>query len=184
MNSQSLDTKAPQTVIPVSNSPTDFSASEAIQVLDSQLVQRLQERQKLLGAVTWLMMNSPLHRQYTVQELSERVLPSILHNQFRIYEQDNRPIGFVNWAWLTDEVEEKYQTAEYELGFMEWTGGQNLWFPEFIAPFGHTKYIFRDLRKNFFPTQIVKGFKVNADGQLRGIVHYKSGRKLTETEAA
>lgn len=175
MNSQSLASPLIE---------SNASDSESMKVLDSQLAQRLQERQKLLGAVTWLMMNSPLHSKYTVQEISERILPSVLHNQFRIYEQNGRPIGFVNWAFLTDEIEENYKTARYELNFSEWVGGPNLWFPEFIAPFGHIKYIVRDLRKNVFPnhTGDGKGLKVTADGKLKGIIYYKKREHVAQAE--
>jgi cytolysin-activating lysine-acyltransferase len=151
------------------------AAVVVVQDLDSQLSRRLQERQKLLGAVTWLMMNSPLHMHYRVKEISERILPSILHNQFRIYEKDGRPIGFMNWALLCDEVEAKYQTGRHELDFLEWNSGQNLWFHEFIAPFGHTKYIVRDLRQNIFPTHEGDGkaLRVTSEGKVRGIIRYK-----------
>ena len=65
--------------------------------------------------------------------------PSLLHNQFRYYEIDGTPIGFVNWAWLDEETEEKYKTGDYELALDEWVGGSSLWFPEFVAPYGHAR---------------------------------------------
>jgi cytolysin-activating lysine-acyltransferase len=161
-----------------SNSPdAPFHPTDVVETIEVQLSETLKERQRILGAVTWLMMNSELHRKYTIQDLSERIIPSVIQGQFRLYEQNERPIGFVNWAFLSDEVEQKYSTASYALEFSEWASGAQLWIPEFIVPFGHTKYIFQDLRRNLFPTQTAKGFKINPDGTLRGLVHYKAGKQ-------
>jgi cytolysin-activating lysine-acyltransferase len=166
-----------------SNSPdAPFHPTDVVETIEVQLSETLKERQRILGAVTWLMMNSELHRKYTIQDISERIIPSVIQGQFRLYEQNERPIGFVNWAFLSYKVEQKYSTASYALEFSEWASGDQLWIPEFIVPFGHTKYIFQDLRRNLFPTQTAKGFKINSDGTLRGLVHYKAGKQFSNAD--
>jgi cytolysin-activating lysine-acyltransferase len=55
----------------------------------------------------------------------------------------------------------------------EWVGGNKLWFPEFIAPFGHARLIIEDLRTHVFPNHQAKGLKVNPDGTLKGIMRYR-----------
>ncbi len=133
-----------------------------------------QERLQMIGAIAHLMINSPLHRQYNISDIAERFVPAMLHNQFRYYEIDGNPIGFVNWAWLTDEVEQKFIDGAYVLNLDEWQGGNNLWFPEFIAPFGHARYIVKDLRTNILPKGTpAKSFKINPDGSFNTISHWK-----------
>lgn len=120
------------------------------------------------------MISSPLHRKYQISDIAERFIPSLIHNQFRFYEIEGTPIGFVNWAWLSDEVEQKFITGKYILNVDEWLGGNNLWFPEFIAPFGHARFIVKDLRNNILPKGTpAKSFKIRPDGSLRSISYWK-----------
>lgn len=134
----------------------------------------MQQRLQMLGSLMHLMMYSPLHRLYTISDLEERFIPSLLHNQFRYYEINGFPIGFVNWAWIDDAVEQKYQTGQYELTLDEWQGGSNLWFPEFVAPFGHARKMIQDLRTNVLPKGTpAKALKIADDGQFVGVSHYR-----------
>lgn len=134
----------------------------------------MRQRMQLLGSLLHLAMYSPLHHQYTLKDIEERFIPSLLHNQFRYYEIDGSPIGFVNWAWLTDETEQTYATGSYELSLDEWNGGTHLWFPEFIAPFGHTRAIVKDLRQQVFQKGTpAKALRISSDGALKGISTYR-----------
>ena len=99
-----------------------------------------QQRLQLIGSITHLMMNSPLHRSYNI----------------------------------SDEIEQQYISGQYVLNLDEWQGGNNLWFPEFIAPFGHTRFIVRDLRTNVLPKGTpAKSFRIRPDGSLRSIANWK-----------
>jgi cytolysin-activating lysine-acyltransferase len=128
---------------------------------------------QMMSSVIWLMLHSPLHRQYSIALFEKQIMPSLMHNQFRYYEQGGRPIGFVNWAWLTDEVEERFQTTKYLLSPSEWVAGNKLWFPEFIAPFGQARLIIKDLRTNFFPNHEAKALRVKYDGTVKGIIRHR-----------
>lgn len=135
----------------------------------------IQQRFQLLGSITHLMMSSQLHQRYQIVDIAERFVPSLLHNQFRYYEINGNPIGFVNWAWLSDEIEQQYMTRKYVLNFDEWQGGDNLWFPEFIAPFGHARLIIKDLRSSIFAKGTpAKSFKISPDGSFKSIFHWKA----------
>ena len=126
-----------------------------------------QQRLQMIGSITHLMMCSELHRKYQIIDIAELFLPSLIHNQFRYCEVDGQPLGFVNWAWLTDEIEEKYKTGKYVLKLDEWQGGSNLWFIEFIAPFGHTHLMIKDLRTNILPKgTLAKSLRIRSDGSL------------------
>lgn len=145
------------------------SAADLPQATPAEVQQRLQ----LLGSITWLMMQSPLHKSYTLRELESRILPSLMHDQFRYYQIDGQPVGFLNWAWLSEDIEAQYQTGEYQLLFPEWKGGDRLWYPEFIAPFGHARHIVKDIRKNIFTKGTpAKALRVDAEGNLRSIAKY------------
>lgn len=133
----------------------------------------MQNRIRLLGSLLHLAMQSPLHRQYTLDELEEQFVSSLLHDQFRYYEVAGSPVGFVNWAWLTDQVAERYSTGEYTLSLDEWQGGSRLWFPEFIAPFGHTRAMVRDLRTHVFAKGTpAKALRITPEGEFKGVSNY------------
>ena len=134
----------------------------------------MRQRLQMLGSIVCLMQNSPLHRQYSIADLEERFIPSLLHNQFRYYEINGTPIGFVNWAWLDEETEEKYTTGEYELTLDEWVGGSSLWFPEFVAPYGHARKMVADLRTNVHKKGTpAKALRISQEGELMGIAKYR-----------
>lgn len=148
---------------------SENSKLEDKQATSSPISQPLQ----MIGSITHLMLSSPLHRKYKVSSITERFVPGLVHNQFRYYEIDGNPIGFVNWAWLTDEVEQKFLKGKYVLKLDEWKAGNNLWFPEFIAPFGHARLIIKDLRSNIFPKGTpAKSLKINPDGTLKSIYRW------------
>ena len=134
----------------------------------------MQQRLQMLGSIACLMQNSPLHRRYSIAQLEECFIPSLLHNQFRYYEIDGVPIGFVNWAWLDEETEEKFKTGKYVLSLDEWVGGSSLWFPEFVAPFGHARAIVADLRTNVHKKGTpAKALRISPEGKLKGIARYR-----------
>ncbi|WP_107671196.1 toxin-activating lysine-acyltransferase [Cyanothece sp. BG0011] len=129
---------------------------------------------QMIGSLTHLMMSSKLHQRYQIIDISGRFLPSLIHNQFRYCEMDSKPLGFVNWAWLSDEVEEKFKTGKYVLKLDEWQSGNNLWFLEFIAPFGHANLMIKDLRNNILPKGTpAKSLRIRPDGTLRSIAHWR-----------
>lgn len=149
--------------------PTPEQIEAPLQVPPELLEKRLQ----LLGSITWLMFHSPLYRSYTIETLEERVLPSLMHDQFRYYEIQGQPVGFLNWCWLSAEIEAQFESGNYRLSPNEWKSGDRLWFPEFIAPLGHTRFMVKDVRQNIFARHTpAKAIRVNADGTFRSIAHY------------
>lgn len=92
---------------------------------------------QILGEVTYLMSASSIHKYFWVIDINNSMLPAIELNQYRIYDNKNRPIGFVSWAYLSNEIEEKYISSPTILKLEDWKSGDNWFFVDFIAPFGH-----------------------------------------------
>lgn len=102
----------------------------------------------VLGDVLFLMLHSPLHRGWPIMLTEVNILPPIQHKQFRLYhDEKGRPIGFVSWAWLSNEVEKEYATGTYRLKPKDWVSGDNAWIIDFIAPFGHVMAVRKHLRR-------------------------------------
>ncbi|MCP4184951.1 MAG: toxin-activating lysine-acyltransferase [Hyphomicrobiales bacterium] len=107
---------------------------------------------RVMGGLIWLCQSSPLHQEYPVGALLQRVGPSFELNQYRYYWDAHRgPIGFCNWAYLSDASLGDILATGRDPEVSEWRSGENIYFVEFIAPFGHCREVVRDLREEVFP---------------------------------
>ncbi len=136
---------------------------------------------QLIGEVTYLLLASKLHSEYQINDVGAVFLPPIHLNQFRIYRSKGRPLGLVTWARLTDEVEAKYLSGEYNLQPKDWNSGTQLWCIDFVAPFGHAKEILKDLRTNIFPNEVGKAVRIDKAGRPRGIMKLHGVNRVRST---
>ena len=105
----------------------------------------------VLGEITWLMSQSPLHKQMFIGDLEWFAMPAILLEQFRIFQGPQSPAGLAMWATLSDEADQRMRAGGSRLRPDEWRSGENLWLVELIAPFGGQDEMLADLAKNVFP---------------------------------
>ena len=133
----------------------------------------IEKKLKLIGEVAILMMDSSIHKHYRVGDISNVIIPALHLNQFRIYRIGHQPVGFVSWAYLSDEIEKKYTSSPMLLELLDWRSGNNLFFIDFIAPFGHARKIIQDLKINIFPDKIVaKALRFKQVGKLQKVATY------------
>lgn len=98
-----------------------------------------------LAAALTLMLASPQHRHLFLADLEWRLLPAIAAGQFRLITKDNRPLAFVTWAFLSDEIRERLKTAMTQPGGAasgagrlkpeEWRSGKHHVIVDFVSPF-------------------------------------------------
>lgn len=93
----------------------------------------------LLGEVTWLLTQSPLHRALQIGDLEWLVMPALILRQFYIFRDGDRPIGLALWANCDAEGERKLDGGmiepENRLSLQEWNAGDRIWLVDLIAPF-------------------------------------------------
>jgi cytolysin-activating lysine-acyltransferase len=93
----------------------------------------------MLGEMTWLLSQSPLHRVLQIGDLEWLVMPALLSEQFYVFRDASKPVGLALWAKCTPEGEAKLQRGmiepENRLSMEEWTGGDRIWLVDLIAPF-------------------------------------------------
>jgi len=125
-----------------------------------------EQRSRLIGDIITLMTQSPAHTDYKISHLSKVVLPPVQLNQYRIYhDAKKKPVGFVSWALLSKEAEQKFLNSASPLTLEEWASGDIMYIMEFIAPFGHAQKIIKDLQK-CYPNQ--KAHTVRFDSKGKG----------------
>jgi cytolysin-activating lysine-acyltransferase len=103
----------------------------------------------LLGEMTWLLTQSPLHRAFAIGDLEWLVMPALIHQQFYIFRDGDRPVGLALWAKCGPEAEAKLQRGmiepENRLTLEEWTNGSNIWLVDLIAPFANAENKHREV---------------------------------------
>lgn len=127
-----------------------------------------------LGQIFVLLAQSKLHRSWRVIEIERYLIPALQHSQFRLYYDKNGiPFGYVSWAWLTKETEDRYLAGGYALQPTDWTGGDRPWIIDWIAPKGGTRFIIKDLRslrETLWRRTPVKAIRPNKSGPGQKVV--------------
>ena len=72
------------------------------------------------------------YKKFTYPELYYHILPSINHNQYKIFKDDVGIFGFVNWAFLNEDAERRYK-KEAQIYKNEWNCGVNLWIHDIVS---------------------------------------------------
>lgn len=97
-----------------------------------------------------LMSRSEIHRKWTVEDIGRLIIPAIIHNKIRFYVENGKMLGFTTFAFLSEEAEKGYLDGTRKLQPADFKGEEgNMWFIDFVAPYGHTKQFVRALRKEF-----------------------------------
>lgn len=103
----------------------------------------------LLGEMTWLLTQSPLHRGFSIGDLGWLVMPALIHQQFYLFRDGQQPVGLAMWANCTQEVVAKLDRGIVEpnnrLTLEEWNAGDQVWLVDLIAPFANAENRHREL---------------------------------------
>lgn len=121
--------------------------------------------QKAVLDCLYLFSHSESHRLYTLAEFQHYCLFPLIHKKVRLFYADNKPVGFVSWAWLTDEEANDFLSERWMPDEPVWerpdqvTDQYQLWGIDFIAPFGHSTRVMRGMIQH---SQSVLGKRVPA----------------------
>ena len=78
-----------------------------------------------------LYHNFNKYKKNTYSELYYHILPSINLNQYKIFKDEQGIFGFVNWAYLSKEIENSYIKTS-TIYKNEWKSGNFLWLYDII----------------------------------------------------
>lgn len=97
----------------------------------------------LFGEMTWLLSQSILHRAFTIADLEWLVMPALLHEQFYLFRDGEKPVGLAIWAKCGPAAVKKLDKGmiepENRLSLEEWTNGDQVWLVDLIAPFANAE---------------------------------------------
>ncbi|ESQ87826.1 toxin-activating lysine-acyltransferase [Asticcacaulis benevestitus] len=119
---------------------------------------------QVLGEITWLMTQSPLHKQLFIGDLEWFAMPAILLEQFRVWNGPNSPAAVALWATVSEETEARLEAGGGKLRPDEWQNGDRPWLIDLVAPFGATDEILADLAASIFNGKPFKYHTIDQNG--------------------
>lgn len=120
-----------------------------------------------VGMMTWLMGQSEQHCNWTVDDIHRLILPPVALQQFRIWQVEHQPVGFVTWGLFNEETEAGYLSGSRKIQPDDWNAGDRLWLVDFIAPFGGVSQMVREGRQHL-RSVLGKGVLGRANREHRG----------------
>ncbi len=121
-----------------------------------------------LYRIIHLYRQFPKYDKFTYKQLTEMVTPSLNLDQYQIHRINNEDVGFTNWAFLSDNVEQRFKLIG-KLKPNEWNCGDNIWVMQVVAK-SNVKEIMKWV-KDYFRDKIevnesVKWIRANNDFQI------------------
>ena len=118
--------------------------------------------------IVHLYRQFPKYDKFTYQQLTEMIYPSINLDQYQIHRIGNEDVGFTNWAFLSDNVEQRFKLIG-KLKPNEWNCGDNIWVMQVVAK-SNVKEIMKWV-KDYFRDKIevnesVKWIRADKDFQI------------------
>jgi len=120
---------------------------------------------QMLGEVTWLLTQSPIHKQLFVGDLEWFCMPPIIHRTFRMFYGPDTPAAVVFYANVSEETNARLMAGAHKLRAEEWVGGDIAWLIELVAPFGAHEEIMADFALNIFPDKAFKYHRITPSGE-------------------
>ena len=136
----------------------------------------------MLGEVVWLMAHSKLHKDWPVASIFQWVLPALVHKQCRLYRRNGRPIAYVAWARMTKDVEESYVLNPRSLNPKDWVGGDRGWLVDWIAPFGDSAFVMKDLREGLFKDEVGRALRVKPGSDEMQIIYIHGANAVAKAQ--
>ena len=115
-----------------------------------------------------LFRQFPKYDKLSYEFLVKMVTPSINLDQYQIHRIGNQDVGFTNWAFLSDNVEQRFKLIG-KLKPNEWNCGDNIWVMQVVAK-SNVKEIMKWV-KDYFRDKIevnesVKWIRADKDFQI------------------
>lgn len=124
----------------------------------------------MLGKLSFLAGFCPVHRKLSTEFLGKLFFPAINHDCVRLFENpQNETCAALIWARLSDEVSEAFVRDQRAPTAAEWVSGENLWFLDIIAPFGHGIQVARQIAREP-PAEKFRFARINSAGKIHKIV--------------
>jgi cytolysin-activating lysine-acyltransferase len=162
-----------QSVTP--NNETELEQNKTKEADQAKVKEALRSQELLhlnLGYIAGLFSNSKYHVKASIGHFMSSVIPALKHNQFKIFFNGFKPVAYVSWAMLSDEVQEKYKSGKHLLAIDEWKSGDNVWLAEFVVPYSakDRDVVIKNLKEKILQNKTINIITRNPDGSVKSVI--------------
>ncbi|WP_288066000.1 toxin-activating lysine-acyltransferase [Herbaspirillum sp.] len=119
------------------------------------------------GDILALAQRSKVQSHYPLAVLRARVFPSLWTGQYLILRKQGRAVAFLNWAWLSEDLSERYRHSQCYVPPEQWSSGHCLWFMELMGA-NHLPELLLALRKTIPRNTLVHWHEIKEIGANSG----------------
>ena len=98
-----------------------------------------------------LFIESPSHYKYNLFDIDTYLILPITNNRFRIFYQEDKPVGLITWCWFTKDKTQKFLQYKYDPIQEDYEDtnikDKELWGLDFISTTGKAKQMMSSVRK-------------------------------------
>lgn len=111
---------------------------------------------QVFGQAVSIFMQSPQHRHLLLSDLEWRVIPPIALQQYRLVQHKGTPAGFISWALVDEETEQRLQQPDFRLRPQDWKSGGRVWIIDVVAPAAQKEMLVEKVKEELFKEREVK----------------------------
>lgn len=138
---------------------------------------------EVLGSAVWLGTHSKSHCDAPLQLLSRLLLPAIKNRQFVLASENGSPVFYLAWAGFSVAAEWRYlNKPPHGVALEDWNSGNRIWMLDWVAPFGHTRAMYRVLVQHIFRTWTARSVHHRCEERGLHIVNFH-GMDVSREEA-
>jgi cytolysin-activating lysine-acyltransferase len=137
---------------------------------------------QIIGDIIFIMMKAPYYKHLFLNDLEWLVLPAVKLRQMRIFRDENMPLGYISWANISEEVENRLLEGIYRIKPNDWNSGDRVWIIDNINLTGRNIQFLKSLQENVFKDKEAKMVKPKKDGKGFDGILLKDFIKNFETE--
>lgn len=102
-----------------------------------------------IGTVCNLLIRAGVYTDWTLERVHRQFSHPMALGQAMLFMRDEQPVGVVTWAFVSDEVLSDLMKGDRGVAPNEWRCGGNLFFADFVVPYGDTAGVMRQVRSKF-----------------------------------
>jgi hypothetical protein len=104
--------------------------------------------------------------------LGKEVFNRLLAMAVPYFDSQQNPVAFVTWSNIIEATKDKLVNQDGQMQWDDWNSGDLLLFNDFVAPFGHTREILKDLRSLEWPNKIAFSLRRAQDGSVKKVNYW------------
>lgn len=101
----------------------------------------------VFGEIVWLMSQADDFKELTLSQLEVSVMSPVLLRQFRLFRENNMPVGLATWASVSAEAKERISIDRSSMKPKDWNSGDEKMVIDIVAPFGAREAIEKEIKE-------------------------------------